>query len=301
MRALASAGRLAGLFVAALLLMGIGPREQASKTGAASGDALAGYRKEMLVYFRSHYLLPIVIPEGQSVGDVYSSDFWTLEERANNCFPALPPGRSEATDLPILQPSAASSAGFAVGVTDVAKSGFAGKAVVLFTNVSVTTTSKGDLRRSLSKDCAYLTPILEEQVVGKGVPVKIVLGRVVYAKKAAFFGFDGAGAEQQAKALAQRLSSVASDRLGSVRVLDAGASAVFDPGAKAGVLAETRAALPIAFAPAFLPKTVVDGFGFNEGTRGAGGPPQFKWDQFDPAAKTDDRRLFEALVDALGK
>jgi hypothetical protein len=300
-RGLWAAGRAGGLVLAAILLMGIGPREQAAKPGGASAEALASYRRDMLSYFRSHYLLPIIVPEGQSVGDVYSADFWSLEERAKSCFPTLSatPPAPAPIDLPMLAPSAASSAALAAGLSDLARQGVAPRTALLFADATVTTASKGELRRALSKDCAYLTPILEEQTVGKGGPVKIILGRVVHARKSVFFGFDALPeADGSVRALTERLTAGAANRF-KARLLDGRASAAFDARAKSGVLLESREPVPIAFAPAFLPKLVVDGFGFNE--PGAVGSQQFKWDPFDPAAKAEDRQLFDGLVEALSR
>ena len=292
--------RVAGLLLVGLVLMAIGPRDPSPKGGSGSAGALAGYRKEMLSHLRPYFLLPIILPSGQTIGDVYSSDFWTLEERAKSCFPTLAASSAEPTSLPVLRPGAASSAGFALGLADIASLGFNGRAVILFTNAHVTTTSKGELRRALSDDCAYLAPIIEERTVGKGAPIKIILGRIVYAEKAVFLGVDtSANPEGDAAALAQRLTALAGHLLETVRVLDAGASATFDARARAGVFAKMKAPVPVAFAPAFLPKVVMDGFGFNEA--GEPIPGQLAWRPFDPEAKADDRQLFEALVDALSK
>jgi hypothetical protein len=290
--------RVVGLLLVGLVLMGIGPRDQPPKNRPS--DIVTGYRKEMLGYFRPYFLLPITVPAGQTVGDVYSSDFWSLEERAKSCFPTLPAGAPEATTLPTLRPIAASTAGLALGLPDVASFGFAGRTAVQLANATVITTSKGDLRRSLSKDCDYLGPILEERTVSRGTPIKIILGRVVYAKKAGFFGIDAsANPAGDAAALAQRLTSIGAASIASVRVLDAQASARFDPNARAGVYVETKAPEPVAFAPAFLPKLVMDGFSWQEPNETA--PDKFTWQSFDPAAKADDKQLFEALVDALSK
>jgi hypothetical protein len=289
---------VAALLLAGFILMAIGPRDPRPRGEAAPPDGPAGYRKELLGHLRPYFLLPIMVPSGQTIGDVYSSDFWSLEERAKSCFPTLAASAPEPTTLPVLRPGTTASAGFALGLADVESLGFAGRAVVVFTDVQAMTTSKGELRRALSSDCAYLAPILEERTVGKETPVKIIVGRIVYARKAVFFGMETANAPADAAVLAQRLTALAGARLAPVRVLDAQASAGFDPRARAGVLAELKTPEPVAFAPAFLPKVVMDGFGFNE----AGDPiPAIAWKPFDPGTEADDRQWFEALVEALGK
>lgn len=290
-----------GLFAAAAT-GGMGARD-ATTSGTLLGAAAARYRSEVIGYFKAHALLPVLVPAGQQIGDVYDPEYWVLEERAGRCFPSLTRPAAEPSALPAFSLSTAADVGFALGLgrlLNLSASVDAGqKATVTFSDVRVATASKGELRRALSEECAHLRPIVDETAVPPAqIAVKAVIGAIVYAKPLVFLDAETAAAAQAQTASLRNLIAAAFPAAAlAVRGLDANASAGLGFGQRHGVLVETQSAIPVAFAPAFLPKPIFDQ------TRGGSDAvvlQGYRWQAFD-AGSPEQKRLFERIVDASAK
>ncbi len=285
--------------VAVLALGGMGSRLPGSPPDGQVTASLDRYKSDVLAYFKHVGLLPIIVPEGQRVGDIYNpSDNWVLKDRASRCFPKLDLAAAEPSVLPDVILNSVDEAGTALGLAKLlnlsASTDRQQRVVVAYSDVTFTRASQGELRDALDAKCEYLRPIVDETVVPPAdVDVKVIIGKVFYARPIVFFATeDAAAAKAQLDSLSKVLPTAAALAL---RGLDADASVSLGFGQRHGVLVESKVAVPVAFAPAFLVKPVFDR------TLGASSDASvlkgYRWQQFDTSSE-EQRMLFEHIVDA---
>jgi len=221
---------------------------------------LKEYRAIMVAYFRVHGLLPILVSAGQRVGDVYDPDQqWALLSTAADCFPGLAEPAEIPTELVHTVDIRRGHVAAALGlgrILSIAGTGKRERTVKLsFTHATIRRVAQMALRKALCAECGYLLPLIEgktQDYDGKA-SLPFVVGTVLHAKRQIFVGAD-AGAEM--KASAQQLGSLSS----ALRVLDLDPtlSAGLGYGGERGLLLQSEASLPVALAPAFLPKLIFD-------------------------------------------
>jgi hypothetical protein len=288
--------------IAALAVLSTGGMGRREMPPTEVSPTLVAFRSEMIKAFKALYLLPIIVPSGEVVGDVYDPAFWTLEERATRCFPTLRTPDAQAWVLPSVRLGNASEGGFALGLATALNISGASSgqrtAEIQYSDAKVRVVSKGELRRSLSPACKDLSTIVNETVTYPQASVPhVIIGKVVYAKPHVVIG---AGSTESARVTAENLRQILSKtpELASlvVSIIDPSVSGHWDDSTTAGVVIEGTTEVPVAFAPAFLPKPV---FEHTLGANSANILKGYQWRNFDPAI-AESRDLFDILVESSG-
>lgn len=292
------------LILAPLALTGMGNRPLPPTVE----DDVQRFNRVLLEFFRPHFMLPIAIPAGQAVGDVYEFGTWVLAERARTCFPGLVEPRTGSTSLPAVTRVAASHVGFALGLDrllDLQGAVGTERAVEMrFRDVRYSEVAKGDLRRTLSTACEQLRPVVEEQRdrIEPGRPPPVVIGRLISGRKQVFVGLRDTGeVAARADALKAALTAAGGGAVAAALPVEVRAAVEGEFGSRRGLVVETVDAVPIAFQPAFI----IDVYAalktdraLQSGT-GAGGPaapPAAAWTAFDPGTSADHREIFDSLT-----
>jgi hypothetical protein len=290
-----------------LALTGMGSRP----VPAAIENDVQQFNQNLLAFFRPYFMLPVTIPAGQSVGDVYEYGTWVLAERAAFCFPGLPEPRTGSTSLPALTRIATQHLGFALGLDkllDLGASVDADRAVELrFRDLRYAEVAQGDLRRNLAERCNHLRPVVEEQPdrIDPARRPPIIIGRLISGRKQVFIGLRDT---QNLLARADALRAILATAGGGMVAAAAGKLPVEvrvalegEFGLRQGLVIETTEAMPIAFQPAFI----IDYYAARQADmafRGEGGatrpgtaPRDVPWMAFEPRANALQREIFDSL------
>jgi hypothetical protein len=283
---------LAGAIVLALCGMG-------SRPTPGFGDNLTRYQRALISYFRVLNLLPIFVPEGQDVGDVYDSANWTFQDRADKCFPELPTTPPVSSTLPGIIETSRADAIATLGIFDEFGGSVSGAladvASIQFRDVQIKKVAAGDLRDHLSSRCAYLSDLVQDVLVTPGNMLRapVVIGRVVYGRATVFVGITkqaDANLKANVDAVVKRVAHIE----GSVIPADVAAKLGFV--SENGVFLESSESVPIAFAPAFLAKEL------STSVRGSNGEATkhvlgYEWQPFAPEENSLQGEEFQRLLD----
>jgi hypothetical protein len=283
---------LAGAMVLALCGMG-------SRPSPELGNNLTRYQRVLISYFRAFNLLPIFVPEGQDVGDVYDRGDWTFQDRGDKCFPQLPKMPMLPSALPGMLETNRLDAVAALGILDEfggsVSGALADTASIQFRDVQVRKVAAGDLRDHLSDRCAYLSSLVHDVPVTPGEMLRapVVIGRVVYGRATVFVGITNqanASFKADVDAVVKRVAHVQ----GSVISADIAAELGFV--SKNGIFLESTESVPIAFAPAFLAKEL------STSVRGPDGEETkhvlgYEWQPFSPEDNALQSEEFQRLLD----
>ena len=212
--------------------------------------------KALATYLTLLDLIPIVLPSNHGPGDVIHWTNLTFEDRARTCFPDLVTERHD-TALPSIVVDRASNHKLALVFERLiqAATGTAGRYSLRidYLDPYLLQTTRQDLIRALDKEkCSYLEPILNEESV-KEVP-QLVVGRVVYAQILIVIESDVESSSRLATDVARLLfrSESGQPEFLPPSVLDTKASLGANVEKKRGVVVSSKAALPVALAPAFV-------------------------------------------------
>jgi hypothetical protein len=295
--------RAAGLLLAAPLLAGLGNRPLPD---SLEGDIRA-YNAMMASFFRPNALVPVAVPAGQSVGDVYEYDTWVLAERVGTCFPSLQELRTGPSVLPAITRLASRHVGLALGaagLVDLDGSVNSENTVeVRFLDVLYAETSKGELRRSLDPACENLRPVVEEKpdLAALSERRPVIIGRLLTGRKQIFIGVrDSTDMTAKVNALRAVLAATGAGAAAAAIPIEVSVAAQGRFGNRQGLVVETTQRMPIAFQPAFLtdiflrpPPGVVQGNDTRPESRSG---PEPSWAAFDPANNAEQREIFDRLV-----
>lgn len=252
-------------------------------------QSLDAQRAALFTYFKSFGMLPILIPEGQMVGDVYDLQSGSLKDQASRCFPGLEIGEFEATTLPtVLQTDKASAAALFNLPAFASGSGSARYENVVsirYIDARVKKVSLSSLRSALSSECAYLRPLMNGTLVDPDglEELPLIISRVIYGKPEFFIGLkDGMDFEGEA--------SLADF---SLEQADTTAQVTFKRQGDRGLILSSNDVLPVAFTPAFLPTPIFDEI------RGSDEQPDptlvgYEWKDFENSVFDPD--VFGALL-----
>jgi hypothetical protein len=267
-----------------------------------------GFNKVLVDFFSPYFLLPVTVPAGQSVGDVYEYRTWVLTERASTCFPALPASRTGASSLPALTRVAAQHAGLALGAGPLldldVRLGAESTVEIRFLDVTFAEVARGELRRALDPACEHLRPVVEERQELSPSRAPVIIGRVLSGRKQVFIGLqDQARLSAQADALRAALAASGGGIGAAVAPmpLEVRVAAEGEFGRRQGLVVETQQAVPIAFQPAFITESYAQ-VPQARATRSEGGDtmgpplPPAAWQGFEPDANIAQRGLFDMLA-----
>ena len=286
------------VLLAAVFCAGMAPRVSSE----AVEEHADHFKAALLGYFKSYYLLPIIIPAGQDTGDVYDPEWWLLKDRRTTCFPRLAQPKYEKTDLPGVVNVSAEEAGLALGLGRMLKLDLSASAIhttqIRFRELSVRQVSQGELKRNLSAACSYLRPIVDElrQEVGVAKPYAII-GRVVRGKRDVFLGVsEKVDLNGAVNSIDKLLEGIGFKSRVKVRGLTASESAALGFERRQGIILQGDEVLPIAFTPAFIPDAILS----STQTRGEGDAAEVQWRAFEPERDPAQAARFKKLVEAVG-
>ena len=176
--------RLVGLLLLAALLP--------APAMADNETFLRETRRAISAFFKNHGLMPVVLSAQVAPGDVLSWESWLVDEAASYCFPDLEINGPSDIVLPDVSFRGSFEASFLIALGEFfnlrAESEREFRVFVRYRNAKLTEATLGDLRRSLSDNCARFRPVVEETPWSRetdGVP-PLIVGRVVTAKQSVF-------------------------------------------------------------------------------------------------------------------
>ena len=113
--------------------------------------------------------MPIIVPHGQQVGDLFRSDNWLFVARAEDCFPGLSANlRHSSGALPTLSGHGTRGLSAALGVSSIGEASLGSIGEhdweLSFANVQIASASVLQLRawlRTPEPECAWIKPALE--------------------------------------------------------------------------------------------------------------------------------------------
>ncbi len=307
-----AAGRaLLALGCFALLGMGYRPESGAEGSVDTYARALAGY-------FRPLGLVPILVPVGQSPGDVYSLTTARLLDRRARCFPDLAAPEQHPFPLPAVVSLPKTRLNLGGGMDGVvryaAESENVNELSIRFVDAHSASVSLGALADGLSPRCAYLRRRIEgmAEPVDAGAEPPVVLGTVVTARPEIVISFVGsADLETEIEALTRLVHArQRPDANGTVTPAGPGLPSVAWSsryGEERRVVLRADRAIPVAFAPAFYPRPVAVGVVdaidriLRHGATGVAEPTDplsVLWQPFDPARDPEATLVLDRLVRA---
>lgn len=267
--------------------------------GAPSGRAQASFRdtlQPLVNYFGDLRLIPVIVPRGQAVGDVYDLTTLQLVHDHSECFPTAQP-KTLQTELPPFQSLSKETAFLSFGVSmlgDARASADIERATQIgFTDLSVSTITEAGLKQSFNKTaCPELEAAISERTSSFFQRKLVVVGEVYVGHRALQLELS---TNADVKAKVRDLAAFFSAGGVSVQVL-AGAGA----GGRGQIIVKSNQASPIAIRPAFVARPLYDQ------TMGAdpnkSGSPQFvKWESFDvdlPSQAALLKAMNQSLVDS---
>lgn len=217
------------------------------------------YRKALINYFQPFYLVPVLLPRGQKVGDVYDTQDFRLLSSATDCFPGLKPNGPVPSDLPAISLDIATSVAVAVGAPSIASAdadlGISRQIHITFDGVQVSTATITAISHAYSHaKCPFLAPLVGFDkpyvATAPGSP-PLVLAEVYSARRTVTFVLERKAAANASFDLAKFLS-----KLKLSTSVTAKASA--DAGDRITVVSEE--VLPIAVRPAFVARHFLSGY-----------------------------------------
>jgi hypothetical protein len=218
---------------------------------AAQSDPLTEFYNTMQKDFEKQHLIPIVIPRGETVGNVYNIRNLQFVADSKTCFPRLVLPTTQESDLPTLTTSNDINGALAAGLTNVATAqaqlGKADGVTMEFTDVTVLSAPALTLVSAFDPNsCKFLQA--EVEATRNGTPYSgdasyLVVGEVMYAKRNLSFTYKDSG----------KASVELSNWQKFLALTGLTASASINADAQSTVVVVTKNPLPVAIRPAFVP------------------------------------------------
>ncbi len=184
------------LFFSPNALSGPSSNQTADPSNNLAIDHLVPFLAEQRALLADYGLVPIIVPHGQQVGDLFRADSWLLVARAEDCFPGLSANvRRSPGALPTVSGHSARGLSAALGISSVAEVSLGAIGEhnweLSFADVEITSASVLQLRALLRTDepeCAAIKPALEASLMPGGAPVvvppqSLVIGTLYEAKR----------------------------------------------------------------------------------------------------------------------
>lgn len=226
-------------------------------SSAVRSDPLSDFYAALQKAFEKDHLIPVVIPRGETVGDVYNIHNLQFVADGRTCFPnmVLPPRQESA--LPTLTTSADINGALAAGLTNVATAqaqlGKANAMTMEFTDVSVLSVPALTMVGAFSQSaCHFLEPEIQSTQNGTpygGAASYLVVGEVFYAKRNISFTYNDNGKANVELSNWQKF----------LQLTGLVASASINANAQSTVVVTTKNSLPVAVRPAFVPDSFPGG------------------------------------------
>jgi hypothetical protein len=236
------------------------PQAGAQTTNTAKpGDQLAPIQELYLPFLKEYGLVPIPLPQGQQVGDVFDGDGWRLLATADDCFPNLTV-RSAPTELPSISGHGSKAIAAELGLTIVGSDLQLGEDrsyELSFSDAVAKSVSLVQLREKLRSgipECDSVRPFLEvvntgqEAPAPKGSPTDPpqVISTIIEARRVVRVSVrDTAQAQAEASIFSSWLKRIGLGSSAEVKV------AVKDNGEAAVEIVGTDR-VPVAFRPAYV-------------------------------------------------
>jgi len=250
------------------------------------------FRNSLVAYFQPLYLVPVLLPRGQKVGDVYDTQDFRLLSSSSECFPNLKPSGPIPGDLPAVSLDIDTSVAIAVGVPSLASAdaslGTSRQVHITYSDVRVSTASIGEISHAYSAaKCPSLSALVHNTYVAAAPDSPpLVLGEVYSAKKTITFALKrsaGGGATFDLSKFLSRIGMSAS--VTAKGKADAGDS----------ITVVSNQVLPIAIRPAFVARHFVGSYMGPDAK-----PVQLPGITWEPFSKTNPshQEAFTTLISA---
>jgi hypothetical protein len=223
---------------------------------AARGDAVQDYYDVMTSYFKGSHWIPVVIPRGEQIGNVYNVRNLQFVADGKTCFPQLMLPVPMSTVLPTTATGGNVNGALAAGVKDVATAeaqlgASEGVNIELFDpEVSafpaVTLATLYDPQK-----CRFLQKEIESTLAGTpfiGDTLHVVVGEILFAKRKITANYKNNVSAKAELSNWQRF----------IRLVGLSASADISTQSDRSVTVTTTKALPVAVRPAFVPDKFPD-------------------------------------------
>lgn len=262
---------------------------------AARADAMEDYYALLQTYFKGSHWIPIIIPRGEQIGNVYNIRNLQFVADGKTCFPKLKMPALSASTIPNATKGKKINAALALGAKDVAVAeaqlGTSDEMSLQFTDPHILAVSAVTLANAFdSKKCRFLRSQVEATLSGQsltGETANLVLGEILFAKRSLVLSYaDGAKAKAELSNW-QRF----------IKLVGLTASASVDTQSGRSISVITSELLPVAIRPAFIPDKFPDvRLGYDKQNSA------IHWTPLNMDSQTDQQRvddLAEKLKDSL--
>ncbi|MCP3460718.1 hypothetical protein [Bradyrhizobium sp. CCGUVB23] len=263
--------------------------------GVARADAVEDYYALLQEYFKGSHWIPIIIPRGEQIGNVYNIRNLQFVADGKTCFPKLKVPAPTASTVPDAAKGKKINGALALGVKDVAAAeaqlGKSDEMSLQFTDPHVLAVSAVTLANSFnSAKCRFLKSQVEATLSGQsltGETANLVVGEILFAKRSLVMSYaDGAKATAEVSNW-QRF----------IKLIGLTASASVDAQSGRSISVTTSELLPVAIRPAFIPDKFPDvRLGYDKQNTAV------RWTPLNMDTQTDQHRvndLAEKLKDSL--
>jgi hypothetical protein len=159
--------------------------------GAALADAVEDYYALLQAYFKGSHWIPIVVPRGEQIGNVYNIRNLQFVADGKTCFPKLKAPALLVSTIPNAAQGKKINGALALGVKDVAAAeaqlGASDEMSLQFADPHVLAVSAVTLANAFeSRKCRFLKSQVEATLSGQsltGETANLVLGEILFAKQ----------------------------------------------------------------------------------------------------------------------
>jgi hypothetical protein len=252
----------------------------------AQENEVERFRNALIDYFLPLNYVPVLVSQGNVVGDVIEVD-GGIKARSARCFPSLKPPAPAESSLEEAVQSASAGVSFGLGLRQIFNSA-AGTNLdrrfrIRFSDVTVVAVSRAELKDALDRNaCPEITPLVDGTVtpLDRSRNLYFVVSAIMYGKRNAVLEFvDKANVEAKVDRLARQVGD---------------ATLNFQASNGGLVIVKSGIVLPIALKPVTIPKlvTVRDVYQFRNN-------PQYQldWQPLECSAGQSCRQLFQPFAD----
>jgi hypothetical protein len=252
--------------------------------GAARADPVEDYYELLQTYFKGSHWIPIIIPRGEQIGNVYNIQNLQFVADGKTCFPRLTVPAPSASTIPNAAKGKKINGALALGAKDVAAAeaqlGTSDEMSLQFTDPHVISVSALTMANAFdSKKCKFLKSEVEATLSGQsltGETANLVLGEILFAKRSLVLSYS-----DEAKAKAEL-----SNWQRFIKLIGLTASASVDAQSGRSISVTTSELLPVAIRPAFVPDKFPDvRLGYDEQNAA------IHWTPLNMDAQTDEQRI----------
>lgn len=222
----------------------------------ARADAIEDYYSLLQNYFKGSHWIPIIVPRGEQIGNVYDVRNLQFVADGKTCFPKLKLPALSTTTLPEATKGKTINGALALGAKNVAAAeaalGTSDDMRLQFTDPHVLAVSAVTLANLYDlKKCKFLKSQVEATLSGQpltGETSNLVLGEILFAKRSLQMSYTNGAKAKAELSNWQRL----------IKLIGLSATATVDAQSDRSLSVTTSDLLPVAIRPAFIPDKFPD-------------------------------------------